>query len=106
MPGGGRFVSVEPAQRAVDFARGDRQPDFPRLDLHAAHVVGGAQSRDRGELLVVCGQALPPGQAFAVLLLGQHAGDQQDADAGPQGELGADGKIVSGHRPGPLAIPP
>ena len=64
----------------VDFTRRDRQPDFPRLDLHATQILGGAQCLYGGELSSVGGDALQSGQVVTVLLLHQHSGDQQHAN--------------------------
>ena len=89
---------AQPLQRAIDLARRDRETDFPRLDPHVRQIFGGTQRLDGGELLGVGGGALARGEAIADLLLGEHAGDQQHAEAGPDSKLRANTKIEARHR--------
>jgi hypothetical protein len=80
---------MEPLQRVIDLARRDGEAYLAQLEPHVAEILGGAQRLDGGKLHVVGGIALPRGQTIAELLLAEHAGHQQHAEAGPDGELRA-----------------
>jgi hypothetical protein len=95
----GRFIAIEPADGAIDFARRDGEAHFPGFELHAARMVRGAQ-RFGGRVLFVVGFAASQRRAvFPDLLIDQHPGHQQDADGCSCGELGPNRTIQNRHRP-------
>ena len=92
-----RVGGFEPVQRPVDFVRGDGEANFARLGLHAAHIFGGVQRFEGGELAAVGGAALRRRRVVAILLFEEHAGDHDDGDAGPGRKPSANRKVESRH---------
>ena len=98
VPGCCGVSGLEFVQGPVDFARRDGETHFARLDLHAAQIVGGAQRLKGGELAAVSGVALQADGMIAVLLFNEHGRHQDDGNARPDREPGANGKVKSRHQ--------
>jgi hypothetical protein len=81
----------------LDLGRSNGETHLAQLDLHVAEIFRRAERFDGSQLFVLGDGALANGPAVSDLLFGQHPGDKQHTERGPDRELGANGEIETRH---------
>ncbi len=91
---GGLLARLQRGQRRVHLLARGGEADVARRHHHAAHAGLGFDRVDDDRVLAVDGLARSGNRRASDHLVGDHPGDEQDADAGRQTELRADAHAI------------